>query len=67
MFVITTAASDRPHVVIDLLTSVAKSPSGKLTVAASNSFLFEEHHGNEPDIIHEDWDYNRHLAKFYKT
>jgi len=57
---------DRPHVTIPLLTSVAKSPSGRLTVAASNSFIFEEPHGNEPDIIHEDWDYNMHLAKFYK-
>lgn len=57
---------DRPHVLIPLLTSVAKSPSGKLTVAASSSFIFEEPHGSEPNIIHEDWDYNMHLAKFYK-
>ena len=57
---------DRPHVTVRLLTSVAKSPSGKKTVAASNSFIFEEPHGKEPDIIHEDWDYNRHLAKFHK-
>lgn len=60
------AEIDRPHVLIPLLTSVAKSPSGKLTVAASSSFIFEEPHGSEPDIIHEDWDYNMHLAKFYK-
>lgn len=57
---------DRSHVTIRLLTSVAKSPSGKLTVAASNSFIFEEPHGQEPDVIHEDWDYNMHLAKFKK-
>jgi trehalose/maltose hydrolase-like predicted phosphorylase len=57
---------DRPHVVIPLLTSVAKSPSGKHTVAVSNSFIFEETHGNEPRLIHEEWDYNRHLAKFTK-
>lgn len=57
---------DRPHVLIPLLSSYAKSPSGNLTVAASNSFLFEEPHGSEPEIIHEDWDYDRHLAKFYK-
>ncbi len=60
------AEIDRPHVLIPLLTSVAKSPSGKLTVAASSSFIFEEPHGSEPDILHEDWDYNMHLAKFYK-
>lgn len=58
---------DRPHVLIPLLTSVAKSPSGKLTVAASTSFIFEESHGQEPKVIHEDWDYNMHLAKFTKT
>jgi kojibiose hydrolase len=57
---------DRPHVLIPLLTSVGKSPSGKLTVAASTSFVFKEAHGSEPDIIHEEWDYNMHLAKFYK-
>jgi trehalose/maltose hydrolase-like predicted phosphorylase len=57
---------DRPHVKIPLLTSYAKSPSGKLTVAASNSFIFTEAHGSEPDLIHEDWHYNMHLAKFNK-
>ncbi len=57
---------DRPHVLIPLLTSVAKSPTGKYTVAVSNSFLFEEPHGQEPRLVHEEWDYNRHLAKFTK-
>ncbi len=57
---------DRPHVRIPLLTSVGKSPSGKHTVAASNSFIFSEAHGQEPRVIHEDWDYNRHLMKFSK-
>jgi trehalose/maltose hydrolase-like predicted phosphorylase len=58
---------DRPHVKIPLLTSVAKSPSGKHTVAVSNSFIFTEPHGQEPTLIHEDWDYNMHLAKFSKV
>lgn len=57
---------DRPHVLIPLLTSVAKSPSGKLTVAASASIILPEPHGLRPEIIHEDWDYNMHLAKFTK-
>ena len=60
------AEIDRPHVKIPLLTSVAESPSGTQKVAVSNSFIFEEGHGHEPDLIHEDWDYNMHLAKFYK-
>jgi trehalose/maltose hydrolase-like predicted phosphorylase len=58
---------DRPHVLIPLLTSVAKSPSGRHTVAVSNGFIFSEPHGQEPDLIHEDWDYNMHLAKFTKS
>ncbi len=60
------AEIDRPHVKIPLMTSVALSPSGRIRVAASNSFIFEEKHGNEPDLIHEDWDYNMHLTKFHK-
>lgn len=60
------AEIDRPHVLIPLMSSVANSPSGKHRLAASTSFIFEEEHGQEPDIIHEDWDYNMHLAKFYK-
>ena len=57
---------DRPHVVISLLTSQAKSPTGKLTMCASNSFLFAEPHGSEPRVIHEMWDNNMHLMKFGK-
>ncbi|OLY92616.1 Trehalose and maltose hydrolase (possible phosphorylase) [Cnuella takakiae] len=55
---------DRPHVVISLLTSAAKSPTGKLLMCASNSFLFPEQHGQEPRVIHEMWDNNMHLMKF---
>ena len=57
---------DRPHVRISLLTSIAKSPTGKLLMAASNSFLFNEPHGTEPPVIHEMWDNNMHLFKFKK-
>jgi protein-glucosylgalactosylhydroxylysine glucosidase len=57
---------DRPHVVISLLTSSAKSPTGKLLMCASNTFLFSEHHGEEPRVIHEMWDNNMHLMKFSK-
>ncbi len=57
---------DRPHVTISLLTSSAKSPTGKLLMCASNSFLFSEHHGEEPRVIHEMWDNNMHLMKFSK-
>lgn len=55
---------DRPHVVISLLTSSAKSPTGKLLMCASNTFLFNEAHGEEPRVIHEMWDNNMHLMKF---
>ncbi len=58
---------DRPHVVISLLTSSARSPTGKLMMCASNTFLFGEEHGREPRVIHEMWDNNMHLMKFSKS
>ena len=58
---------DRPHVTLSLLTSTAKSPTGKLQLCASNSFMFNEQHGSEPKIIHEMWDNNSHLMKFNKA
>src|SRR5437868_3578105 len=58
---------DRPHVTISLLTSTAKSPTGKLLLCASNTFLFNEVHGEEPRVIHEMWDNNMHLMKFSKS
>lgn len=58
---------DRPHVGISLLTSSAKSPTGKLQLCASTTFLFNEEHGREPKVIHEMWDNNMHLTKFTKS
>ena len=58
---------DRPHATLSLLTSSGRSPTGKLLLCASNSFLFEEPHGQEPRIIHEMWDNNMHLMKFSKS
>lgn len=58
---------DRPHVVISLLSSTAQSPTGKLQLCASNSFLFGEAHGSEPRVIHEMWDNNMHLMKFTRN
>jgi trehalose/maltose hydrolase-like predicted phosphorylase len=58
---------DRPHVKISLLSSVAKSPTGKLTIASATTFLFDEPSGSEPELIHEMWDNNMHLAKFKKN
>lgn len=57
---------DRPHTTISLLTSTAKSPTGKLLLAASTSFIFDEPHGSQPALIHEMWDSNMHLMKFKK-
>lgn len=57
---------DRPHVTLSLLSSTAKSPTGKLTFASSTTFLFDEPHGSEPALVHEMWDNNMHLSKFYK-
>jgi trehalose/maltose hydrolase-like predicted phosphorylase len=58
---------DRPHVTLSLLSSMAKSPTGKLTFASSTTFLFDEPHGTEPRLIHEMWDNNMHLSKFKKN
>jgi trehalose/maltose hydrolase-like predicted phosphorylase len=57
---------DRPHTTISLLTSSAKSPTGKLLMCASTAFIFTEAHGSEPRVIHEMWDNNMHLMKFGK-
>ena len=56
----------RPHVTIGLLTSTAKSPTGKLQLCASSCFLFNDSHQPEPQVIHEMWDNNLHLMKFDK-
>ena len=58
---------DRPHVKLSLLSSIAKSPTGKLTFASSTTFLFDEPNGSEPQLIHEMWDNNMHLSKFKKN
>ncbi|MDP4998941.1 MAG: glycoside hydrolase family 65 protein [Saprospiraceae bacterium] len=59
---------NRPHATFPLLTSTADSPSGALQVAASNTFLFPEgEHEQHPAVIHEEWDFNRHWAKFTKN
>jgi len=49
---------------IPLMTSTAKSPTGKLDVAASVSIIIdgEEH----PHLIHEEKNYNDHKVKFLK-
>ena len=57
---------DRPHVRISLLTSTARSPTGKLLMAASNSFIFDEALAVQPAVYHEMWDNNMHLMKFRK-
>ena len=57
---------DNPHTTISLLTSAAKSPTGKLLMCASTSFLFTEAHGSEPRVVHEMWDNNMHLMRFNK-
>ncbi|TDW99755.1 glycoside hydrolase family 65 protein [Dinghuibacter silviterrae] len=49
---------------ISLLTSTASSPSGRLTVAASDAFLFD---GPAPALVHETWDVNRHLMRFTRS
>lgn len=56
---------DRPHALISLMSSIANSPGGK-KLSSSTTFIFTEKHGEQPDIIHEEWDYNMHRMKFRK-
>jgi trehalose/maltose hydrolase-like predicted phosphorylase len=49
---------------IALLTSTAASPTGRLTVAASNAFLFD---GVAPVLSHEVWDVGRHAMRFTRA
>lgn len=58
---------DRPHALIQLLTSTAKSPTGALTLAASNCYLFRESNGTAPKVVHEMLDNNMHQAKFRRN
>lgn len=55
---------DRPHALISLLTSSAKSPTGRLMMCASNTFLFDEPYGLEPRVTHQMRDGNMHQMKF---
>ena len=57
---------NRKHVGLGLLTSMAKSPTGKLSIGASSSFLFSEKRGEDPRIIHETPNANSHQMKFSK-
>jgi protein-glucosylgalactosylhydroxylysine glucosidase len=57
---------DRPHALIPLMTSIGKSPSGKHTLAATNTIMFEEPRESAPEIVYEEWDYNAHRMKFSK-
>ena len=58
---------ESPNGLIDLLTSSAKSPTGKLLMCASNSFIFTEEKENRPKVIHVMWDSNMHFIKFSKN
>lgn len=58
---------DRPHAQISLLTSSAKSPTEKLQLCSSTTFIFDETNNHSPKVLHEMWDNNMHLMKFKKT
>lgn len=49
-----------------LLTSTAKSPTGKLVLCASNAFIFNEKPALQPRLMHEMLDANMHSMKFDK-
>ena len=55
-----------PHAKIPLLTSTAKSPTGKLLFAASTNFMFFELNGKQPTVSHDEGRNNMHLMEFSK-
>lgn len=56
-----------PHGPLHLLFSTASSPTGKLSVAAATSFIFDESGNRQPLVTHEMWDNNRHLMRFTRS
>lgn len=58
---------NKSHVHIPLLTSIAKSPSGNITIAVSNTFLFDEKVDSEPAVIHKMEETDKHSAHFRKN
>jgi trehalose/maltose hydrolase-like predicted phosphorylase len=57
---------DRPAGSIQLLTSTAKSPTGKLQLCASTAFIFSEANGQQPKVSHSMMDNNLHSMRFTK-
>ena len=58
---------ERPHIRMPLMSSVALSPTGKHTLAASVSYIVEEEEFFADEVTHIDWDYNRHWMTFRKN
>lgn len=54
------------HIHIPLLTSVAFTPSGKTQIAVSNTFLFNESKGEQPQLFHRMNDADMHAMSFQK-
>ena len=57
---------DSPKGRISLLTSTAKSPTGKLLLCASNAFIFQEADSLTPRLMHTMEDNNIHSMQFNK-
>lgn len=56
-----------PEGTMHLMTTKARSPSNTLDLAASNTIVFPEKKGQEPLIIHEQWDANRQQMRFKRA
>lgn len=52
---------------VRVMSSVAESPTGRLTVAASNTILFNESFNEQPLLLHQSRDSNTHQLRFNKT
>ncbi len=62
----TYAVIERPHISIPLMSSQANSPTGKVKVATSVSYIVPNNHFFAKEVTHIDWDYNMHYMTFVK-
>lgn len=55
---------NRKHAAIKLLSTEANSPTGKLKISATSTFLFPEKGGDEPKVVHNTPNGDNHYMRF---
>ena len=55
---------DTSKQIYSILSTVAKTKTGKVDLAIASSFIFDKQQAAEIRTLHEDWDSDMHLEKF---